>query len=119
MALDTVQEYLTRARVLLQDEYAGAYRYSDDVLVEGMNLGLLEMRRLRPDMFLSQLRLGTVPEYSSGSLATDVAVDNQYRVALLYYIVGHAQLQDGEDPTDERATVFLNKFVAQLLSVPS
>lgn len=118
MALDTVQDYLTRARVLLQDEVA-PYRYSDDVLVEGMNLGLLEARRLRADLFLSQLRQGTVPEYSSAGPAASVALDNQYRVALLYYMVGHAQLQDGEDPTDQRATVFLNKFVAQLLSVQS
>ena len=116
MALDTVQDYLTRARVLLQDEVE-PYRYSNDVLVEGMNLGLLEMRRLRADIFLAQLRLGTVPSYSSGSLATSVAVDNQYRVALLYYVVGHVQLQDGEDPTDQRATIFLNKFTAQLLTI--
>ena len=119
MALDTVQEYLTRARVLLQDEYAGAYRYSNDVLVEAMNLGLLEMRRLRADLFLSQLRAGTVPEYSSGTLGASVALDNQYRVALLYYIVGHVQLQDQEDPTDQRATIFLNKFTAQLLTIQS
>jgi len=51
-ALETVGQYLSEARRLLQDEYAPSYRYPDRDLVEALNIGLLEARRLRPDLFL-------------------------------------------------------------------
>lgn len=110
--LDTVAEYLTRARVLLQDTIS-PYRYTDDELVEGLNLAILEARRIRPDLFLSNV----LPEYSSASTATAVSVDYQYRVAMLYYIIGHATLRDQEEATDARAAVFLNKFISQLTTI--
>lgn len=111
--LDTVAEYLTRARVLLQDQIV-PYRYSDDELVEALNLAILEARRIRPDLFLS---LDALPEYSSGATSTLVTIDQMYRSAFLYYMVGHAQLRDEEDTSDSRAAVFMNKFIAQLSTV--
>jgi hypothetical protein len=42
-----------------------------------------------------------------------------YRVSLLYYICGQAQLRDDENTQDARASVFLNKFVAQMLTIQS
>lgn len=117
MALDTVADYLSSARVLLQDTLS-PYRYSDAELVNGLNLGLLEMRRLRPDLLKSYFRT-TLPSYSSGATSTSVAVDPQYRVALLYYVCGQAQLRDDENTQDARATVFLNKFTSQMLTIQS
>lgn len=117
MALDTVADYLSSARVLLQDTLS-PYRYSDAELVNGLNLGLLEARRLRPDLLKSYLKT-TPPSYSSGSPSTTVAMDPQYRVALLYYICGQAQLRDDETTQDARATVFLNKFTSQMLTIAS
>lgn len=109
--LSTVQNYLTSARVLLQDTDE-PYRYSDVELVDAMNLAFLEARRMRADLFLD----ATVPEYSAASLATTVVMDQQYRLAILYFMVGHANLRDEEDTTDARATAFLNgarsKFMA-------
>ncbi len=116
-ALDTVADYITDARVLLQDTIA-PYRYSDSELVENLNLGLLEMRRLRPDILMSLFRTG-VPKYSSAALTANVAVDAQYRMSLLYYVCGQAQLRDEEPTQDSRASVFLNKFLTQLLSIQS
>jgi hypothetical protein len=116
-ALDTVQKFVTRARALMQDA-TEPYRYSDEDLVEAMNLGVLEMRRLRMDIFLSEIRTGTgLPEYSSSSLSDSVTIDEQYRMALLYYICGHTQMRDEEDTQDSRAAVFLNKFTAQMLTI--
>jgi hypothetical protein len=46
-------------------------------------------------------------------------MDPMYRVSLLYYICGQAQLRDDENTQDARASVFLNKFVAQMLTIQS
>lgn len=112
--LDTVSDYVAQARVLLQDTVP-EYRYPDDDLVQGLNLAMLEASRLRPDLFLDR----DVPSYSSDNMDAQVVMDNQYRVPLLYYICGNAQLRDEENTQDARATVFLNKFVAQMLSIVS
>lgn len=117
MALDTVADYISNARVLLQDTVA-TYRYSDAELVSSLNLGLLEMRRLRPELMRSYFRT-SIPTFSSSTPSASVALDVQYRVALLYYICGNAQLRDDENTQDARATVFLNKFVAQMLTIQS
>jgi hypothetical protein len=114
-ALDTVADYIADARVLLQDAVA-PYRYGDSELVENLNRGLLEMRRLRPDLMISYFN-GSIPKYASTSQSTNVDCDVQYRIALLYYICGQAQLRDEEATQDARATVFINKFTAQLLTI--
>ena len=113
MALDTVADYLAAARVLLQDMDSVAYRYLDAELVNALNMGILEGRRLRPDLFFNYLG-ATLPSYSTGSTGTTVVIDPQYRVAFVYYICGQAQLRDEENTQDARSAVFLNKFVAQL-----
>jgi hypothetical protein len=115
--LDTVADYVRDARVLLQDTVAD-YRYSDTELVENLNLGLLEMRRLRADLLRSYFST-SIPSFSSAVMNAAVPVDYQYRVALLYYICGQAQLRDDEDTQGARATAFLNKFVSQMLTIQS
>lgn len=116
-ALDTVADYITDARVLLQDTVE-PYRYSSAELVENLNLGLLEMRRLRPDLVRSWLR-SSPPSYSVSTPSTSVAVDLQYRSALLYYVCGMAQLRDAEDVQDARSAAFLVKFTNQLVTIPA
>lgn len=115
MALDTVAKLIETARVLLQDTIE-PYRYDDASLLVGLNAGLLEARRLRPDIFLNNS--SSVPEYNVVDTTT-VAIDQQFRTALLYYIIGHAQLRDEEDTQDARSSAYLNKFAAQLLVIPS
>lgn len=112
-ALDTVADYIADARVLLQDTVAD-YRYSDAELTENLNLGLLEMRRLRPDLLMSTFG-STIPKYTATTQS--VALDAMYRPALLYYICGQAQLRDDEATQDSRATVFINKFTSQMLTI--
>jgi hypothetical protein len=119
-ALETVQAYLDRARTLLQDKLA-PYRYSDDEYVQALNLAVLEVRRLRPDLMRDFFRAENgLPEYFStpaAKLTEKVAIDPMYRVAVLYYLCGHIQLQDEEDVTDARAAGFINKFNQHLLSL--
>jgi hypothetical protein len=115
MALDTVQDYVDRARVLLLDAVA-PYRYSDADLVEALNIGVLEARRLRPDLFKSYFRT-TLPDFNTSAMSTSVDIDPMFRSAFVYYICGQAQLRDDENVQDSRAAMFLNKFISQLLTV--
>lgn len=115
MALDTVQDYIDRARVLLLDQVQ-PYRYPTEDLVENLNMGILEARKLRPDVLQSYLRT-TLPDFSVSDLNAAVNVDPQYRVAFVYYICGHAQLRDDENVQDSRAVTFLNKFTSQMLTL--
>lgn len=113
MALDTVSDYVTAARRLLQDELE--LRYPTPDIVDALNYAFLETRRLRPEVFLANFT--TIPSYSSSALSANVSIDAQLRMAFVYYIAGHMQLRDMEDTSDQRSTIFLNKFVAQLLTM--
>ncbi|MCK1742181.1 hypothetical protein IVA80_15255 [Bradyrhizobium sp. 139] len=109
--LDTVADYVREARTLLQDTVP-TYRYSDPELLSALNMAVLTARRLRPDLFLNL----TVPYFTAVD-ATAFAMDAQYRVSFIYFIVGHAQLRDEEDTQDSRAAAFLGKFTQQLVGL--
>ena len=113
-ALTTVAHYITAARRLLLDE-TEPYRYSDVDVVDALNYGHLEARRLRPDLFLPDT--DTVTSYSSASTGTTVVMDMQYRMSLVFYICGHMQLIDTEDTSDARAAAFMARFVTQMTSL--
>lgn len=115
MALDTVQDYLDRARALLLDTVQ-PYRYSNVDLIEALNLAILEARRIRPELFSKQFR-SSLPDFNAGGLNAQVDIDPMVRSAFLYYMAGHAQLRDDENNQDGRAALFLNKFTSQLLNI--
>jgi len=107
--LDTVEDYVSDARVLLLDTIA-PFRYDDTSLVEALNVMLLEGRRLRADLYVHNRRMGgKVPRYSivDNSL---VPLEDQFRLAFLYGMCGHAIARDQEDIQDERAVWFLNNM---------
>jgi hypothetical protein len=79
-------------------------------------MGILEARRLRPELLKSYFRT-TLPDFSSSAMTASVPIDPMYRVAFVYYICGQAQLRDEENTQDTRAAAFLNKFVAQMISL--
>jgi hypothetical protein len=114
MALDTVVDYLAQARVLLQDKTYPP-RYPDTELVEALNLAMMEARRLRPDLYLGDATtLFTVP--SIGATDPMGGIDVQYRVPLLYYMVGHAMQRDEEENNENRALSYKQRFSGMLLS---
>lgn len=108
-ALDTVAKITASARVLLQD-LIEPFRYSTLDLVNALNMGLLEARRLRPDLFLSTPT--AVQSFTEADAAGNVlvTVDQQYRMPLVYFVCGQAQLRDEEETQDARASAFLQKF---------
>lgn len=118
MALDTVQDYIDQARVLLLDNAIAPYRYPDADIVAALNMGLMETRRIRPELVKNYFR-STIPSFTTSGLTDAVPYDVQYRTALLYYICGHCQMRDDENNEDSRAAAFKNKFVSQLLTIAS
>lgn len=110
-ALDTVADYVTQARVLLQDTYAPAYRYPDLDIVNALNFGLMRARQVRADLFLATD--GVVP-YFTASDSSPVPFEVMYRQGLLMFAVGHIQLRDDEETQDSRAAGLMNAFVIQL-----
>lgn len=115
MALETVGDYVQSARTLLQDEVE-EYRYSTASLIDALNIGLMEIRRMRPDIMKAYYRTA-IPTYTTSDTSTAVPLTDMYRSALLYYICGQAQMRDDEATQDARAGAFMQKFVGQLLTV--
>jgi hypothetical protein len=115
-ALETVGQYLEEARRILQDEVV-PYRYQDDDLVDALNIGLMEARRLRADLFLPLFDLPWVNPVGPIEMNTPILIDPMYRSSLVYYVCGRAQLRDDEPTTDQRAAALITKFTAQLLSI--
>ena len=87
----TVAGYLSIARLSLQDAVA-PYRYPDTTLLNALNIGLSEMGRIRPDMFLDlkyqrPLRKGDIEDgnpqaYSPADIATNEDGSYKSRVEL-------------------------------------
>lgn len=112
MALDTVQKCVAYARELLQDEKDTPYRYSDSSLVRALSIAFLEMKKLRPDLFVGI----TTPDFTAND-TTAIPINEMYRPALVYYVAYVAQLRDDEEVTDQRAAAFRSLFAAQLTTV--
>ncbi len=110
--LDTVQKIIDAARILLQDTVA-PFRYPEADFIMALNDSMLEARRLRADLFLDN----TIPFFANAG--DTFSIEAMYRTAFTYYVAGKIQLVDDEVSQDQRATVFLNKFVSQLAISPS
>ncbi len=105
--LGTVENYIADARVLLLDKVR-PYRYEDDEVLQGLNLVLLEVRRIRPDIFIT--RLGNeVPFYLEVN-ATPVPIEPQFRMALVFGMVSYTLMRDDEEIQDSRVNTFYDKF---------
>ena len=113
MALSTIGDYVTQARVLLQDTQS-VKRYTDGELKDALGVGLYEMRRLRPDLFPG----GAAPDYgSSTGDGTAVALDVQYRMALLHYMAAHMYMREEEEGAQQLARAYKQVFGSQLVSL--
>ena len=113
MPLDTVGTYVAQAREILQDT-ASLQRYSTESLKSALGFSLMEARRLRPDLFID----GTVQSVESATAdATVVVIDPQYRMALVYYMVGHMMLRDEEESMQQLARAYKAQFGSQLVSI--
>ena len=115
--LETITDYINDCRTLLLDR-TEPYRYDDDSLVTAMNVTLLEARRIRADIFVyNRLVNGSkVPSFiaNDGSV---LLMEEQFRLAILHGMMGHALQRDQEDIQDERAGAYMKIFSDMLLGV--
>ena len=111
--LSSVEGIIAAARGLLLDKVK-PYRYGDTAMVVGLNLALLEAKRLRPDFFV-KLR-GEVPQFEEVN-GEPLCVEPQFRVAFLYGIAGYVLLRDEEDVQDSRAQTFMSRFESILTGI--
>lgn len=111
--LNTVSDYITDARTLLQDTLV-PYRYDDPSLLVAINVTLLEARRLRADLFVFNHKYNGQPQAFTANDDTLVDMEPQFRLAVLHGMVGHALERDQEDYTDARVSAFLGFFYAGL-----
>jgi hypothetical protein len=113
----TVGDLLEQIRTLLQDTdvSSGEYRYSSDSIVANINMGLMEMYRIRPDIFLeNQFK---IPVFNDADLSAALVIEQQFVPSLIYYAVGMCQLRDDEETQDQRASMFIGKFTSMLASI--
>jgi hypothetical protein len=112
--LDTVNDYVSDARTLLQDTLA-PFRYADPDLVTALNVTLLEASRLRPDLFLGRtkqanLLQGFTVTDNTNTPSTQVDMELPFRLGIVHGVCAHALMRDQEDVQDARASAFLNIF---------
>jgi hypothetical protein len=121
----TVTDYINVARLNLQDAVS-PYRYTDDNLLLALNIGLAEIGRIRPDMFLDlkyqrPLRKGDtnegMPSPYAAVDATLVPVPSKYMSSLDWFINGWTQFLDVTDTQDQRAQAFIAKFQSHLTTL--
>lgn len=112
--LNTVADYIKDARTLLQDKIP-PYRYDDPSLLIGLNVALLEARRIRPDLFVFNLNVNGQVQAFIAVDDTHVDMEPPFRLALLHGLCGHALERDQEDVQDIRATTFLGLFNAGMV----
>lgn len=110
MAFTTVGSIITEARLLLQD--VSGVRWPDAAIYQHLNMGLLESRLIRPDLW--RATPDTIPQYTVADVAATLDFELQYRPALVFYVVGLCQLEDDEGTADARAAALLNTFTKKL-----
>ncbi len=112
--LETVEDYIADVRTLLQDKVQ-PYRYDDPTLLVAFNSVLLEARRIRADLFVFRHH-GNVPSFLAVA-ATQVHMEQPFRLALVYGTTAHALARDQEDVQDARAALFLGTFYQMLTGI--
>lgn len=119
----TIGDLVSEARELLNDvnPISGDPRFEDGDLVHALNDAIYQIRVKRPDAFLGIGLRKPVPQYTLPADA-DAAFpisEIQFYAPVLFYVVGRSELTEDTFSDDGRAVTLMNKFVAQLLKVPS
>ena len=111
----TIQDIIDEARILIQDTEVGSYRNSNEDLMRWFNNGVLEIRRLRPDIFINLYDVD-VPTYTTDNLTDNYPYDEQTTTALAYFIAGNNEMKDDEHVETGRAVALVNQFKQLLLT---
>lgn len=112
----TLDNLVDESRLMLQDRRV-PYRYTDSDVVEAINSGFREVKRIRPDLFVDYGAGIPLPSYTTGDLGSAVAfpINEAFFMAVVFYVVGKLQLGDDEFAVDNRAMTLLASFRSLLL----
>lgn len=122
----TLDDLVDEIRLMLKDRRE-PYRYSQADVIEAINTALREVKRVRPDAFLSCCVDGTdgggtiaLPDYTPADLGltptpTPFPIDEMFYMAVVFHVVGKLQLGDDEFAVDNRAMTLLASFRQILL----
>lgn len=119
----TLDNLVDEVRLMLKDRRAGGpYRYTNTDVLESINSGFRELKRLRPDAYLGCCTDDggvALPSYVEADLAqvpaTPFPLDEIFFMALVFYAVGKLQLGDDEFAIDNRAMTLLGGFRQSML----
>jgi hypothetical protein len=111
---NTVADYVADARTILQDLIPD-YRYEDPSMLTALNAAMLEARRIKPELFVYNWEVGGQVQSFTAVDDTYVAIEPQFRLAIVHGVIGHALERDQEDYQDQRATSFLALFTQGLV----
>lgn len=109
-------EVIRLARDILQDTRVNEYRYTEASLRDIYNLGIREVRRVRPDFFMLASD-GPLPVLTDVSdLDTTLVNIPDWSInSLVMFIAGYAELRDDQFTVDARAATLLSQFTVQLV----
>lgn len=121
----TLDDLVDEIRLMLKDRRV-PYRYTQADVIEAINTALREVKRVRPDAWLSCCVDGTdgggtidMPDYTEADLgllpATAFPIDEIFYMAVVFHVVGKLQLGDDEFAVDNRAMSLLASFRQILL----
>lgn len=108
---------IKQVRYQLQDEDDTNYRYTDERLVETLNMALLDIWRLRPDLFLAAG--WTLTEYTTANLtdSTELPISDLYFSTVVKLVVGYVELENDNVQPDGKAATMLGIARAELQGV--
>lgn len=106
----TVSDVISAAREVLQDVRA-PFRYSNDTLATAVTEAVGEIRRVRPDLFLADMRAG-LPMYTALTLGAVLPIPDFLFVPVVNFVAGRAELRDDQFTTDGRAVTLIQLFTA-------
>jgi hypothetical protein len=111
----TIDDAIEQAREVIQDTHV-PYRHSDAKLVSYLNDALLDVRRLRPDLFIGALTTDPVL-YTTADLGISTAfpIDGTYFTTVADYLSLRVGLGDDEFVADGRAAALHQMFITRLV----
>lgn len=86
-------------------------RYTDSRIIDAINLGVLDTRRARPDLFIGRFD-EPAPQYAG--LTTVFDLPEIMIPPIVAYAVGWVEMADDEYTQDGRAAALLKKYSSDL-----
>ena len=105
----TVADVKKRVKSTLKDK-VDPLRYPDADILDAINDALIEVRRIRPDLYLAKKFKVPLLVNDADPLPFEDFVFN----SVVYFVIGTLMLRDDEFAVDTRALTLINKATAQL-----